>query len=111
MNKPQLTHVEIGRLGAIARNNKPKEELAAINRKIVAIRLKNNPNSYKEMAAKGGRASRGGGAKRVLSNAQVLALQQQVREGKPRAELAKQYKISVSSVFRYCKLYGLTQND
>ncbi len=110
--KAKLTHTERGRLGALVRNNKPKEELDAINRKIVAARLKNNPNSYKEMAAKGGklRISKRGGPKRLLSPKQILALQQQAKAGKPKTELAKQFKVSLSSVFRYCKLNTLIKS-
>lgn len=58
-----MSRSEAGRKGAQARHAKSPEEESRIAQKAAATRKANNPDAFREMGAKGGRSSHGGGRK------------------------------------------------
>ncbi len=65
MEKRKLTPSECGRLGALARARKPKEQLSLAAKLAEQTRKAKDPNTFKVMGAKGGRISRGGGRPKI----------------------------------------------
>lgn len=59
-----MSRSEAGRKGAEARHAKSPEEESRIAKKAAETRKANNPNAFREMGAKGGKSSHGGGRKR-----------------------------------------------
>jgi len=59
-----MSRSEAGRRGAEARHAKSPEEESRIAQKAAATRKANNPNAFREMGAKGGKTSHGGGRKK-----------------------------------------------
>jgi general stress protein YciG len=59
-----MSRSQAGREGAKARHAKSPEEESRIAKKAAETRKANNPNAFREMGAKGGKSSHGGGRKR-----------------------------------------------
>jgi len=63
-----MSRSDAGRKGAQARHAKSPEEESRIAKKAAETRKASNPNAFREMGAKGGKTSHGGGRRKKDSS-------------------------------------------